>query len=116
MSPTRRKILPENFASGKIYARWAQLCGLEVQKAFHGPGRGGPARARDRFSPDKRIHYRNADIDISELDPAHRATLVSLLNMLDQTDPLKLLLASPEGVTGLDVEKLFFDGLLEEPQ
>ncbi len=107
------KLLPESFTSGQTYARWASLLGLEVQDSFHGSGFGS-GQAGDHTSADERILFRNADIDISELEASHQETLIALLSLLDETDPIKIMMAQSGKFDGREVEELFVQALIED--
>ncbi len=104
-------ILPEGFASGKTYARWARSLGLEMQHSLKTRSRKAAGRKKPRPTTVG-VDFKNADIDVGELDSSHQDTLVTLLELLDETDPVKLMFTTPEGVTGLDVEELLMEGLI----
>lgn len=107
-------ILPEAFASGETYARFAQKLGLEPQvEPKIEPEAEPPARTQEHFPKEiTGLTYLNADIDVSELKQKHQDMLVQLLTFLDEME-LHEMLAMPEGLTAKDMNDLFVVGLLQ---
>ena len=105
-------ILPAEFKSGRTYAKLARSLGLSVQPHSAPSEPLGGTDNQPGPGQIAGVTFQNADIDVSALDPQHQQTLVTLLGMLDVDDISSLLLAQPEDITGRDIERLFFDGLL----
>jgi hypothetical protein len=107
-----QKILHPDFASGAMYARWAGLFGLDVQSSFKSKASQLSAESTKSSNAQGQIVYLNADIDVSELTPIHRETLVAFIDFICTSDPLEFLASRPQGITGYDFERLLTDGLV----
>jgi len=103
-------LLPESFATGQTYAKFADELGLKPQnKPLAEP------KQKQTSQPIKEIRgftYMNADSDISDLSQKHQKILIELLTFIDQAEPIELL-TMPEGITELDIHDLFMNGLLK---
>lgn len=104
----REGILPQSFASGNAYSKWAQRFGLKAQDSEL--PRKGVARSSEEIIRDG-VTILNADIDVSELSSEHQRLLTSLLEAAD-TDNFADLLAGPRGITGPELEDLMVEGLI----
>jgi hypothetical protein len=117
----REKIIPADFASGKTYERWAKAFGLQAQPELDSkpsarqPGSSevlANSAAVSVASADPTIVFRNADIDIADLDANHKKLLVRLLEAASSAD-LSVMLGSGLGdVTGTQIEDLLKNGLI----
>jgi hypothetical protein len=108
------QILPESFASGKLYRSFAGNLGLVEQTVgFEAQAEPGKATASRKAWVKAGVDFRRADIDISELSPAHRDRLVLLLTSLEDNE-LTSQLTLPEGITAVDFEDLMVEGLLKQ--
>ncbi len=104
----RQQLLNERFASGELYREWADWLGVDVQESLENEP---SSKRKPALEGSKRIVFLNADIDVSELEPQYRETLIAIVDYMSMSGPLQLL-GSPQGVAGYDVELLFTKGLL----
>ena len=105
-----QNLLPADFKSGELYANFANALGLEPQNEPISPEQEQAERKEDFDVPG--VTFRNADIDVSELDEEHVERLVSMLTFFASLGTPESLTAAPEGVSGQDMEELFFEVLL----
>ncbi|MGC4013309.1 MAG: hypothetical protein QM755_02155 [Luteolibacter sp.] len=115
----RNHLLPQDFATGKTYARLAKRFGMTSQKdEFGGPkpaaanqaeGAGGVPEASVHHDPQ--VTWRNADIDVADLPVGYRTTLLELLSLMSAADyPL---MARPHfKMTGDQLEDFLMNGLV----
>ena len=111
----RNKVIPEDFASGKTYERWAKMLGIEAQKALHPSVQPPPDSmipALPAPIPNPLVTWQDADIDVSELKPHHLELLVKLLQVASSPDLSKMIAPDIGNVTGAQLESLFKDGLI----
>lgn len=110
----RENLLPESFASGETYRALAEKFGLSEQtRGFAVQSdreKGDGPSAREEWA-GRGVDFLQADIDISELDPAHRERLIVLLKGMEKLD-LASLLMMPEGIDAAALEDLIVNGLL----
>jgi hypothetical protein len=118
----RENLIPADFANGKTYGRWAKAFGIEVQPQLGSNAPREPSASEvplpvDRaaevdFRADPNVIFRNADIDIADLDGNHKRLLVRLLEAAS-SDGLSVRLGSGLGdVTGTQIEDLLKNGLI----
>ena len=108
----KENLLPESFASGNTYGKWAKRLGLKVQNGERREMSEEEIEERNRRWEARGIEFINADIDVTELSPEHQKTLVTILNSLN-SDNLGEIMKGPEGVTGPEVEDLMMEGLIK---
>ncbi len=110
----RNNVIPEDFANGKTYERWAKLLGIEAQTELNTTTE-IPAVSPDPTTPattNPLVTWLNADIDVSDLEPNHLALLVKLLNVASSPDFSKMINPDIGSVTGSQLESLFKDALI----
>jgi len=104
----RNQIIPEDFANGTTYERWAKQLGLETQKDLSSPTPDGEP------TPDAspRITWQNADIDVSDLQERHRKLLVEMLKLASSADLSQMFSADAANISGEQFEDLLMNGLI----
>lgn len=106
----KNHIIPEDFANGKTYDRWAKLLGIEAQKPLHNAA---PTDSlNDEITPDSHVVWQNADMDVSDLSEAHRELLVKLLTLVSSADMTQMFTSNIGNVNGDQFEDLLINGLL----
>lgn len=107
----RAGIIPEDFANGKTYERWAKFLGLEAQKSLqHESSHESEPGPQGLENPN--IIWQNADIDVSDLDADHRELLVMLLEMISSGNPVDMLKTDMGDMSGVQFEDLLKNGLI----
>ncbi|MEO0415893.1 MAG: hypothetical protein AAF226_13180 [Verrucomicrobiota bacterium] len=118
------QLLPEEFANGEMYRKFAAILGLENQKEFKPETESGAQAEKDVGEKWRELDVTmvNADGDISDLSEKHQQLLIASLKQMSAMvdaiysgDPTKFIL-QPQGPqpTGLDIEDLFKEGLLKK--
>lgn len=110
----RNKILPEDFAKGKTYERWAQLLGVESQKSLMSPAADTSTQFAEKSLPvdNPAITWQNADIDVSDFEEHHRDLLVEILTLMSSGDLAEMLSADTANFSGMEIEDLMMNGLI----
>lgn len=110
----RNQILPEDFANGKAYERWAKLLGVESQKSLKSSAPDVPTQSAGKppLIRDPRVTWQNADIDVSDLQEHHRDLLVELLTVVSSADLAQMLAPDAANFSGTQIEDLFMNGLI----
>jgi len=116
----RNNVIPEDFANGKTYERWAKLLGIEAQKELNTTTPSPPTipipnastPAPDEPTTNPLVTWQNADIDVSDLKPDHLQLLVKLLDVASSPDFTKMVNPDVGNVTGAQLESLFKDALI----
>lgn len=112
----REKLLPRSFASGETYRAMAERFGLAEQAIGFAMQSDKPeGKAGDSLAEwaERGVDFRRADIDVSELDPAYRERLVSLLEAMGNLK-LEDLFTMPADMTAEELEELMVEGLIKK--
>lgn len=110
----REKILPQSFASGETYRVMAEKLGLAEQSLGFAmqSEKSDTGGSRLEAWAELGVDFRQADIDVSELDPAHREHLVALLDAAADLD-LERFFSMPGDMTAKELEDLVVEGLVK---
>jgi hypothetical protein len=108
------KILPQSFASGETYRAMAEKLGLAEQALGFAMQSDKPAEGKNTLEAwaERGVDFRRADIDVSELDPAYRDRLVTLLEAVGNLN-LESFFSMPGDMTAKDLEELMVEGLVK---
>jgi hypothetical protein len=111
----QEKILPQSFASGETYRAMAEKLGLAEQALGFAVQSDKPEEGKNSLEAwaERGVDFRRADIDVSELDLAHRERLVALLEAMGNLN-LENLISIPGGMTAKDLEDLMVEGLVKK--
>ena len=110
-----KKILPRSFASGETYRAMAEKLGLAEQAIGFAMQSANSGENTDPVAAwaERGVDFRLADIDVSELDPAHRDRLVALLEAMGNLNPASFF-AMPGDMTAREMEDLMVEGLIKK--
>jgi hypothetical protein len=111
----REKILPQSFASGETYRAMAEKLGLAEQALGFAMQSDKPDDGKNTIEAwaERGVDFQRADIDVSELDPAYRDRLVTLLGAMDNLS-LESFLSMPGDMTAKELEDLMVEGLVKK--
>ena len=110
----KNHVLPENFRSGATYAKLAKRFGLSPQRH---EGAEVDAKTKDAWEDAWKARgftFKDADIDISELDEEYQTTLIMLLEMMDVENIRELIFMNPKDLPVEDIHDAFVEGLLKQ--
>lgn len=110
----REKILPQSFASGETYRVMAEKLGLAEQALGFAMQSDKSEAGGSRLEAwaERGVDFRQADIDVSELAPAHRKHLVDLLAAAADLD-LERFFSMPGDMSAKELEDLVVEGLVK---
>jgi len=105
-------MLPENFRTGATYSKMAKRFGLTPQRH---EGAEVTAKTKDAWEDAWKARgftFKNADIDISELDEEHLETLILILELMDVENLSELIFMNPNDLPAVEIHDAFVEGLL----
>lgn len=109
----REGILPESFASGATYRNFAEKLGLAEQRVGFSVQADGARGPGGEGWSERGVDFRNADIDVADLSPAHREGLVAILTAMEHFD-WRHLFTAPAGIDPDELEDLLVEGLVRQ--